>query len=261
MSRMTSNLGLLIISFLLAVGLVSIKGQEKINRRVISGVQVTVENLPANMMLPPDPWLTPTTTLSIQGPRNFIDFVRADKASFRIDYTNVPSPEVDAPVNILLTNEMFRTNLEPQDRAKISVIEQSVRPRQVVLKLIPWNIEQPLPDLSKHSVEGNHLLLPVLRIEKRVPVVVPQEGDLPEGFVVQSLSTEPETIKITGRRDAVDRIQSASTPPLALNYLSTDIQGPKLLTLPLEDIPVEDVSVVDETIRNVTVTVQLRETQ
>ncbi len=251
---MTSDFGILVFSFFLAVGLVYIKGQEKIQRRFLSNVQVTVENLPSNMLLPPEPWLPPTSTVQIQGPRNFVDYVRADQTSFRISYENLPYSIEDFPVTVLLTNEMFKTNLEPDDRSKITAVEESIRPRQVLIEAVVWNLNETIPDVSKFTPEPNQLLIPILRVEKRIPVVVPREGQQPEGYQIKNIEIHPETIMITGRREAVDRIKSVSTTPLALEYLSTD---EKPIILPLQGFEEMDVESVDDTIQNVTATVHL----
>src|SRR5690606_21466192 len=98
--RLTSNTSLIIISFLCAVGLMWVKGQERLIRKVIQDVRITVENYPENMVLP-DPWIPPTTTCAISGPRNIVEFLYSDQCSFRIDVSkyNLPEGDTGLPVN------------------------------------------------------------------------------------------------------------------------------------------------------------------
>lgn len=248
-----SNTGLLFVAFILAVGLVWIKGQEKINPRHLSGIQVTVENLPDNFLLP-DPWIPPTTSLNILGPKNITELVRHDQTSFRIDISEFTIPKEDSPITIPLASEMFRTNLDPTDRTKISVVENSIWPRQAVIHVIPWNISNERPRNIGVESEDNQLNIPLYRLEKNIPIIVPIEN-LEEAKSLRVM-WDPEEIKLTGRREALDRIEAVTTIPLDLAELPPD-HIDKSISIRFDNIWDGGVRPVSENVQGVTVTLKV----
>ncbi len=218
----TENLGLKIFALLLAVGIVWIKAQEKINRRNLSDIQIVVENAPDNLYLPNEPWILPTVKVTIQGPRNTIEFVRPNQFSFHIDLNKVTLPLDGSSVNVILTKEMFRTNLYVEDQMRISIVEDSIYPSQVTFTILPWNIEEEKPPLTEFKSTENRNVIPLLRAEKQVSVVVPRYGTSPSDVVVNNLSPEPKHIRVTGAMEAIQQIQSVSTTILDLSMISTD---------------------------------------
>ena len=113
-----------------------VKGQERLIRKVIQDVRITVENYPENMVLP-DPWIPPTTTCAISGPRNIVEFLYSDQCSFRIDVSKYNLPEGDTGLPVNLTNDMFVTRLNTEEQNRISVLDKQISPSQVLLKVIP----------------------------------------------------------------------------------------------------------------------------
>ncbi len=218
----TENLGLKLFALLLAVGIIWIKAQEKIQRRTLSGVQIVVDNLPENIFLPPEPWIPPSVKVTIQGPKNTIEFVRPNQFSFHIDLSKISLPEAGSSVNVFLTKDMFKTNLFEEDRMRISVVDGSIFPSQVALQILPWELGQPRPSLTHVDSSPNQRTIPLLLIEKSVPIVIPKYGNPPEEITLESLNPEPDEILVTGNMEAVQRIQSVSTAMLDLSMISTD---------------------------------------
>lgn len=239
---------------MLAIGLVYIKGQERIQRRTLTNIPVTIEHVPPNWTLPEN-WTPARASLAIQGPRNTIELVRSDQSSFRVDLSSVHFSENGDPVVLLLGNEMFRTPLEPGDRSRISVVEDSIRPRQVKIQVQPW--EMTAPQSPPENSDSNQILIPLYRIEKVVKIVTPTQGTPPERFVLKSLSVSPPSIRLTGPRDALDRIESVSTQALILDLIPPDTPP---IYLPL-DIPSGpyDIHPADSNVHGVTVTLTYSE--
>ncbi|MFB3786411.1 MAG: CdaR family protein [bacterium] len=256
MIRWKSNdAGVLFLSVLLAVGLVWIKGQERIDRRTLNGIPISLENMPDNLVLP-DTWVTPNTVVTVQGPRNTIDLIRQSQSGFYVDMSKIALSEGETPASVILTGEMFLTNMvDESDRSRISVVEESIVPRQLSFYLIPWDITQPQPSYENLEAGANQLAVPLLRIEKNVQVTIPLQGDPPGVLKLNRVKIEPPEITITGPRQAVDKIKSVSTPLLDLEFISLD--NP-LYLMPLPDLEHEfGVRPVEKSIRGVTVTLIL----
>lgn len=250
----SSNTALLLFSFLMAIGIVWIKGQERIDRQNIHNVKIQIEKIPDNLMLP-DEWIPPTATVSVQGPRNVIEWVSPSQSSFWVDLSTI-TLDPNSTVNVLLTNEMFRVVLpDPDDRSRISVIEESIIPRQVSLTMLPWDIDSPQPEIQQNPSDLNSVTVPLLRIQKEIPIVVPTRGNPGSGLKVSSIQYDPRSIVVTGKREAVDRIKAVTTTVIDLNYFLSDAE-PYYHSLP--DLKQEyAVSPVDPTIRGVTVSITL----
>jgi len=244
----------MIVSFFLAVGIVWIKGQERIVPRTLFNIPVSVENLGENLVLP-DNWLRPTAALTIQGPRNTIDLI--SESAFTIDLSKIDIPEDGSPLIVTLRSDMFRTNLmNPNDRLRISVNEDEIIPQQVAIHFLEWDIDKPPPNYKDIPDTANQLIIPVYQLVKHVPIVVPHRGALGEDFTLDRIISDPETVAVTGRREAIDRIKSVSTPLLDLNFFDEE-QNP--LSLPLTGLEgTYNVRLVNDAIRHVTVTVQLK---
>ncbi len=249
---LTSNLSLKLIALFLAIGMVWIKGQEKINHRSLTGVPVTVENLPSNIYLA-DPWIPPTVSVLLQGPRNALDLIRPDQSSFRIDLSKFSLPDVGSPLNVILTDEMFRTNLDPRDRLHVSVLEETVRPGPVTILISQWNVDERQSEPPQS--ESGKIIIPLYQVQKEVPIVVPRKGSPPKGLKVVDLKVDPESLLMTGERAALSNIQSVSTTMLDLNLVSSN---PPPFFLPLQTMNKDfDIRPLRETIRGVTVTLKL----
>ncbi|MGC9327148.1 MAG: hypothetical protein ACP5I1_05920 [Candidatus Hinthialibacter sp.] len=160
MARRGSNNGLLFLSFLMAVGIVWIKGQERIDARTIGGIPVSVENLPSNLVLP-ERWNSPEATVMLQGPRNILEMIRSVQCGFFIPFSEQILPEKDEPRNLILNASMFRTSLDNQDdQVPISVLESSIHPRQASIYLLPWDITQEQPEY-KHLLSPDVITIPI----------------------------------------------------------------------------------------------------
>ncbi|HOJ59275.1 MAG TPA: YbbR-like domain-containing protein [bacterium] len=250
-----TDAGLLLLSLLLAAGLVWIKGQERIDRRTLNGIPISLENLPPNLVLP-DNWVTPNTVVIVQGPRNTIDLIRQSQSGFYVDMSKVPLAEGETPASVILTSEMFLTNLvDETDRNRIAVVEESIVPRQLSFYILPWDITQPQPSYENLEAGANQLAVPLLRVQKNVPVTVPLRGDPPGPLHLDRVRIDPPEVTVTGPRQAVDKIKSVSTPLLDLEYIS--LENP-LYLMPLPDLEQDfGVRPVEKSIRSVTVTLIL----
>ncbi|MEW6235943.1 MAG: YbbR-like domain-containing protein [Candidatus Omnitrophota bacterium] len=252
MSRLTSNLGLKFAALLLAVGMVWLKGQDRINRRTLTDVPVTVENLPHFYYLP-DRWISPQARVTILGARNSLELIRPDLSSFRIDLSKFAPPEDGSPLNVILTNEMFRTNLEPRDRARISILEDSIAPSQATISVAYWDLAETQPNFE--TADSAKIAIPLLRVRKLLAVEAPRMGTPPEGYDLKSLVIDPDKIAFTGDRAALSRIQSVSTVSLNMSLISPNTPP---IFLPLERMEKGiDIHPAQENIRGVTVTLKL----
>ena len=252
----TDNLGLKLVALLLAVGIVWIKAQEKITRRYIrEGVQVTVENRPDNLLLP-DPWIPPTALLTIQGPNNVVEFVRPDQCSFRLDLSKIEIPDDGTPVTVNLSDAYFRTNLDPINRQRISVPDETIHPRQVTLHVLPWDVKKTRPPVDKIAAGPNQLVIPLYRVEKRVPVEVPHQGTPPDDLILAGITVDPSEVTVTGKLEAVNKITSVSTTILDLSAITMDI--PPIYLSPLQGLGrTYDVWPIKDSVRGATATIKI----
>lgn len=248
-----SNRNIAILALLLAIGILWIKGQERIVRRTLTNLPITYENLPANYRIP-DFW-TPRTRAVIQGPRNTIELVRSDLSSFRLDLSNLDEMTTDFSASIILSDDMFRTNLESANRDRIQVLEETIQPRQVVIQVLSRELGTPEPALPK--AEDNELLVPIYRLEKEIPVTVPRQGQPAQGYVIESLQAQPPRIRMTGSYEALTQTERLQTRTLDVSGMMPPTTP---IHLPLESAnPAYDIRPVDEAVTGVTVTVNLVE--
>lgn len=245
----SSNRGLIVLSFFLAVGLVWMRGQERLDSRSFSHIKILIENLPKNLTFPKG-WNLPTTTVTIYGPRKTLDLIRTDQSNFLLDVSQNPIQDDDEEVPYLLTDSMFKSNLEPAERQRIS-LDESIKQRRVILHILPWNIQEDPPVIQPANNTANRIEIPVFRLEKRAKIVVPLQGKPAEGYELSLLDVTPKDILVTGPREVIDRVQSVSTTPLEINGLSESHPG---LYLTLDALfPAKDVRLVDNTVTGVTV--------
>lgn len=251
---LSSNYGAVIFSFFLAVGIVWIKGQERIDRRTLGNVPVNVDNLADNIILP-ESWLPPTASITVQGPKNTIELI--SQYAFHIDFSKVDIPKDGFPAIVSLRSDMFRTNLlNPNDRLRITVDEESILPSQVAIHFLEWDIDHPRPNYRDIPEVSNQLAIPVYRIIKNIPITVPYKGSLQTDMTLDSITVDPQSLPITGRREAIDRIKSVSTPFLDLSFIG---DNPKPVILPLTNVEeTYNIRLVDERIRHVTATVNIK---
>ena len=176
------------------------------------------ENYPENMVLP-DPWIPPTTTCAISGPRNIVEFLYSDQCSFRTDVSKYNLPEGDTGLPVNLTNDMFVTRLNTEEQNRISVLDKQISPSQVLLKVIPWNIGTERPSTREISQASNQPVIPFFRLQKNIEVVVPTT-EMPESCLWEIFRLIP--MKFCTVNAALDLIESVSTPILMLNTLQND---------------------------------------
>lgn len=251
-----SNRSLLIVSLLIAVALVWIKGQERILSRTLNNIQVTLVNMPDNFILP-EAFILPRTRVDVQGPRNTVEMIRPDMTTFRIDMETFEELDDESSVNIILSREMFRTNLERADQQRVSVHEESIHPRQVTLQLIGMEIDQPRPEPPE--TPPNQLAIPIYRLEKEVDVVIPTTGSPARNYRLREngVRPTPSRIRVTGRYETLASLESVSTRTLDLSGITPDHPA---IHLPLESVgEAYDIRPVPSIISGVTVTLDLTE--
>jgi len=253
--RGSSSSGILFLSFLMAVGIVWIKGQERIDRRVLNGIPISMEDIPENLVLP-DAWIPPAARVTLQGPRIAIDMIRSPQCGFFVSLKEYDFSDDGTPRNVVLSESMFRTSMvDEADRSLITIDENSIHPRQVSLYMIPWNVSKDQSPYHNLPLSDDVISLPLYRVQKSIPINAPIMGGLSNGLKLKEVIVDPPEILVTGSREAVDRIQSVSTAILDIS-LSTLKTPPQYMALP--DLKVEyNVWPVKESIRGVTVTLKL----
>ncbi|MDX9754964.1 MAG: YbbR-like domain-containing protein [bacterium] len=249
----SSNRGLILISFFLAVGLVWIRGQERLDSRELSPIQVLVENLPYNLMLPQG-WSPPSTSITVYGPRKTLDMIRTDQSSFRVDITQIPIENSDEEIPFLLTDAMFKSNLDEVDRQRIT-LDVSIK-QQVVLRVIHWNIDDDPPSFPPGNPNPNRIEIPVYRMEKKVDIIVPLHGEPADGHELSLLDVTPSDILLTGKREILEQIQSVTTSALDISGLS---DNPPPLYLPLDIFhQTAEIKPMDSIVNGVTVMIEFK---
>lgn len=241
------NANIKLAALLLAVMVVFFKAQEKIQERILPNIPVSVENRPVNLVLP-DRWAPPSVRCKVEGPRNLIDLIRPDMCRFQIDLSSLGRSESGDPVTFVLSGDMLKTNLEREDQRRVTMDPESVRPRQVAVRIVPWDIRFDKPAAETAAGRGNQVEIPLYQLRKEVPIRAPAEGG--SGLDIE-IRVSPPTLTLTGRMEALAQIQSVST-------MTLDLRGIRADTLPMS-VPLEsfgdgaDVWPLNENIRDVTV--------
>ncbi len=245
----TAHWGLKLIALLMALGIVFIKAQERIASRVVRNIQLEFENIPPNFRVPPN-WFSPMIQIEVFGPKNIIDSILSSESSFRVDAGSFPFQKVPSEIPVTLTPDMFRTNLDTEAMRQFWIDNDSTTPQRIVLHTRSWNIEQEQPEFSADQADISQYEMPLYRLEKAVPIIVPITGTPPFDVKYQGYSIEPETVLFTGRREALEQLQSVSTTTLDLN----NIRGNTFPVFTPLNVPANaDVMPVNENIREATV--------
>ena len=185
-----------------------------------------------------------------------MDFVRTDLSNFRVDVSQTQLLAQEKDNTILLTDKMFKSNLEPEERTKITIQEGSIKPWQVVIHVLPWVIEGDKPAFASPERALNKIDIPLYKMEKKAKIIVPHVGEPIEGFVFSRLDPDPKEIVLTGKKEALERIESVTTSALDLSGLS---ENPLPIYLSLNQYFEKiDVKPVDENVRGITVTVSIK---
>lgn len=250
----TANLTLKLVALLLALGIVFVKAQERISTRTIRNVSLHLENMPPNFRMA-DRWFSPMIQCRVYGPKNVIDAIQADSSSFHLDVSKLSLKNVPSNLSIQLTPEMFRTNLDIDLINQFWVDAESIQPQQIIIQTKSWNIDTPAPSPLVQKNDPNQYEIALHRLEKHVPVHIPTFGNPPSQIQYTGYSVNPETLSFAGRREALEQIQSVSTVMLDLSGISDDMLP---IYLPL-DIPAQgDAVPVDDSVREVTVTINIK---
>jgi YbbR domain-containing protein len=251
---LTANPMLKLVALFLALGIVFVKAQERISTRIIRNVTLHLENMPPNFRLA-DRWFSPMIQCRVYGPKNVIDAIRADSSSFHLDVNKLPLKNVPSNITLLLKPEMFRTNLDVDLMTQFWVDEESIQPQQIIIQIKSWNINTPAPSPLVQKQDKSQYEIALHRLEKDVPVVIPTFGTPPAQIQYVGYTVNPESVSFAGRREALEQIQSVSTVTLDLSGISDDMLP---IYLPL-DLPLQgDAVPVDETVREVTVTINIK---
>ena len=249
----TQNLALKFFALLMAVSLVWIKAQERMTISALSGVHVTLDNRPNNLILPNPNWIPLPVNCSIKGPINIVKIVRQESCVFRIDLSKISLKDDSDPVTVDLTRDMFNTNLDADEENRITVMEESIQPRQASIRILPWNVEKERPAHDRLQDDFNQIVIPLLRVEKRVKVIVDSFGEPPAGAQRYQIKMDPESVLLTGPKEAIDRVESVSTSRLDLRWIKMD----RPFSLPLHGIGEGfDLRLVGANIHEVTVVFQ-----
>lgn len=162
----------------------------------------------------------------------------------KVDITlQIPIEIVNLPENLTISNQ-FKKDLEVTVNG----------PRGLVRNLSKQHLSRPL-DLSKAKPgtmivknTADSIKLPrgarLLRIkptdfiiqldkltQKVLPIIANVEGELPKGYALVSISTDPPSIPLVGPQVVVEQQDSISTVPIILTGLTTSISIPVALEL------------------------------
>ncbi len=162
----------------------------------------------------------------------------------KVDITlQIPIEIVNLPENLTISNQ-FKKNLEVTVNG----------PRGLVRNLSKQHLSRPL-DLSKAAPgtmivknTADSISLPrgvrLLRVkptdviiqldkltQKVLPIIADTEGNLPEGYVLVSISTKPSSIPLVGPQVVVEQQDSLSTAPIILTGLTNSVSIPVALML------------------------------
>lgn len=251
---LTANLSLKLIALFLALGIVFIKAQERISIRPIQNVRLQIENIPPNFRLA-DNWISPLIQLRVYGPKNVIDTIRPDMSTFTVDTGKLPLHTVPSNLTVLLTPELFRSNLDYDLNSQFWVDESSINPKQIIIQTQSWDINTPIPKANSTQQNGGSYEMALYRIEKKVAIFVPTIGVPPSKIQFLGYKTNPETLTFAGRREALEQIQSVSTVTLDLSGITENTLP---IFLPIELPAGSEVEPVDASIREVTVTLSVQ---
>ncbi len=162
----------------------------------------------------------------------------------KVDMTvQIPIEIVNLPENLTISNQFKK------------VLEVTVNgPRGLVRNLSRQHISRPL-DLSKATPgtrvvknTADSIKLPrgvrLLRVkptdviiqldkltQKILPIIAKVEGELPKGYTLASISTDPPSIPLVGPQVVVEQQDSLSTAPIILTGLTTSVSIPVALEL------------------------------
>lgn len=253
---LTENLGLKLLAFFLAVGLVYVQARGKITQQRFTGIQVGISNLPENMVYAvPD--RTYTTDIVLEGPQNILNWLQPKDLRFTLDLARYPELAQTGQMRVQLGNQHFTPNLDDSEARQLTVSQEDISPSQVLITVHPWNIAREEPPPVFESEESEDVVeISLYMLTKDVPVQVLTTGEPPAGYVVSSKKSIPGVVTLTGPKPALEKISKVTTTPINVTSLNRDF----LTEVPLPEIARED-SPVSATITRVKVELKVTRIQ
>ena len=228
---MTENVGLKLLAFFLAAGLVYVRAHEKITQQQFSGILVGLSNIPKNMVLA-IPERTYTTDIVLRGPQSILNWLKPKDLRFTLDLSQHAELIQNRVLRVRLGIEHFTPNLEERERQQLNLSEEDIHPSQVLVTVHPYDIAKKEPPAVFESEDSEDVIeIPLYLLMKDVPVRVLTSGDPPEGYRVSTEST-PNIITLTGPKAALDRINDVTTTPIIVTTLdrsfTTEVSLPEV---------------------------------
>ncbi len=250
---LTENLGLKLLAFFLAVGLVYVQARGKIAQQRFTGVQIGISNLPENMVFAvPD--RTYATDIVLEGPQNILNWLQPKDLRFTLDLARYPELARVRQLRIRLANQHFTPNLDESEARQLVVSQDDISPSQVLITVHPWNIAKGEPPPVFESEDSEDVVeIPLYMLTKDVPVEVLTTGEPPPGYTVSSKESIPAVVTLTGPKPALERIDKVTTTPINVTSLDRDF----LTEVPLPEVARED-SPVSATVMRVKVQLKVR---
>ncbi len=106
-----------------------------------------------------------------------------------------------------------------------SVDINSYKPGERVVKLVPEVLSMDLPEgVRIKKIDPTQVAVRIEpRIEREVKVEPRLEGDLPEGYVLKSVTVTPSVVKVRGPLSSINELKAAATETVSLNNLNEGV--------------------------------------
>lgn len=187
------NIGLKILSLLIAVLLANYVYHRSNNTQISFLVPIEIANLPAEKIIV---WpLTRQTTVTIKGPSHLVSRIAAAPPGFKVQ---VPSD----------VKNHFSATLSSSDLKLPSAVD--------VVSVSPTEFEFTLDDLAS----------------KVIPVTVPKLGDLDGNLLLKTLEFEPRKVTISGPQTELQQIDAVETRPLDLRTIRETVRTELVIRRP-----------------------------
>ncbi len=211
------NLNIKILSLALALALVYVQWQRQLVDQFKGNIKIVADNWPAYLESHPEqPALRGSFT--IRGPQSAVRHVISEDFRFRIDIEALELASHERTRVVPITKEMLTTSLPRSDIfAKLEMEEGSQFPSQIELRIIPAEIDRPVPKIP--PVEEGVTTYALIQLERKADVYVNINGE-PAGGKVATVRLSPSEVVLRGKRAALETIQSVTAAPLSIEGVS-----------------------------------------
>lgn len=207
-----------VLAIVLSLLLWYLVNDTRLGTKQIFGVRMSfhTDNLPVNMYH--EFSNDKTATFTIRGLSEDIEEVRADNFVVRI-----PLQSVNVGENVISLSRDMISMVNVGDRVKKRVI------------ILPGTIS---PD--QITVQVNYH-------QKDVPVAVMTSGEAAPGYSISEIEVIPETVKVTGAPEDLEKVRRVETDTLDVTNISSNLTVD--VAVDYSDLPVEPVSSNDKQVK------------